>query len=64
MATPTYYSEGNEPRRTDTRLRVWTKILGRTQDMHATPDPAFDPRRTDTFRTIREKLLKSQRTLL
>lgn len=63
MAEPSYYLEGNASRRQDTQLRVRTKQLGVVQSS-AGADPAFNPRRTDSLRIVRQKLLKAIRSTL
>jgi hypothetical protein len=58
MAHPTYYGSGTTARRTDTRLMRWTKWLGMYQNLPGA-DPRYDPRRTDTLRIIKWKLLRA-----
>lgn len=58
MAEPIYFSEGVEPRSTDTRLRITTKILGRLQNAVGAL-VANNPRRTDTRRIIKQKWLNA-----
>lgn len=59
MATqPEYYAEGTSPLPQDTRLRVWTKILGGYQNLPGA-DPANDPKKEDTLRIIKEKTLRA-----
>lgn len=55
---PSYYSEGTDPRRTDTKLRITTKILGRLQNAVGAL-VANNPRRTDTRRIIKQKWLNA-----
>ena len=55
MAEPSYFSEGVTQRRPDTRLRVWTKILGALQNDGGLV--GNNPRRTDSLRIIKQKVL-------
>lgn len=58
MAEPSYYSEGTEQRRLDTKLRISTKILGATQNGSGAL-VANNPRRSDTRRIIKQKWLNA-----
>lgn len=58
MAQPWYYAEGTGQRFSDTRLRVWTKILGAIQSQ-AGSDSTNDPKPEDTLRRIKQKINKA-----
>lgn len=61
MALPSFFSDGSTPRRTDTRLIVWKKILGVIQDgLGGGADPDNDPKQTDTLRQTKQKVLKAE----
>lgn len=60
MAEPNYYAEGTAMRSTDTGLRKWTKVLGVKQN-EAGAKAANNPRRGDTMRIIKLKLLHAYR---
>lgn len=55
---PDYYAEHTTPLQQDTRLRVWTKVLGHYQNLPGA-DPANNPEKQDTLRIIRQKTLKA-----
>lgn len=58
MAQPTFFAEGTESRRLDTRLRIWKKILGVQQNVGGAL-AANNPRPTDTLRVTRQKFLNA-----
>jgi hypothetical protein len=58
MPEPAYIGSGTSPRNTDTRLVRWTKMLGRYQNLDGA-DPTNNPKRTDTLRRIKLKLLRA-----
>jgi hypothetical protein len=57
-AQPWYYTEQSQPKFWDTKIRVWTKVLGIIQS-RAGANPANDPKPEDTFRRIQEKINKA-----
>lgn len=59
MPHPEFYPEGTTPRRKDTRLRLWKKILGVYQNA-AGALATNNPRIKDTLRKTKLKVNKSQ----
>ncbi len=55
MSQPDFYPEGTEPRRDDTKPKVWKKILGEIQNRPGAR-AVNNPRRDDTYRMTREKI--------
>lgn len=62
MSNPTYYSEGTTPRLKDTKYKVWTKILGAIQN-NVAANPAYNPRKSDTLRQVKQKINKAIRAI-
>lgn len=60
MAQPNFYSDGSTPRRTDTRLIIWRKILGAIQNnLGGAAVAANDPRFNEGLRQTKEKVLRA-----
>jgi hypothetical protein len=58
MAEPSFMGGGDTQRRTDSRWLRWCRFLGKLQNRPGS-DPANNPRRMDSLRTLMEKALKA-----
>lgn len=57
MPQPDYYAEGTDSKIRDTKLRLYTKILGATQNSLGGALSANNPKRFDTRRRLKQKWL-------
>lgn len=58
MSQPSFLASGSTPLRTDTKSRIWTKILGKLQSS-ASANSKNDPKVRDPLRRTKVKILKS-----
>lgn len=58
MAQPAFLTSGDAPQRRDTKWFRWVRILSRLQNAPGA-SAANNPKRTDTLRTLKEKVLSA-----
>jgi len=59
MPEPSFLSFGDEPQRQDTDWTAAVRWLGRVQNSVASPDPANNPKRTDSFWRVLYKIARA-----
>jgi hypothetical protein len=57
---PAFLSGGTTPKRNDTKWLIWCRILGlRQNQLGSAAAPENNPRKSDTIRTLKDKVLKT-----